>query len=309
MMRLTLSAGVVAMLIFGCSSTSSNGSAPASSIDAGTPEADAAVAEAGARATLGGACASDADCADGLECLKSASAIERWPGRGLCTLKCDASNVEAPAGESTCTSHTPGSHCLKVGSSQGYCVEGCELSPTPLTSLSTGQLPRKCHGRNEMACKLTPSGGLGCYPSCNSDAACSAGEKCEVSGFCTRGSAPGWDQIGQTAAPGPGGCSFVTGSAPDELCTARCTVGVVPSCSWSGPGAKAQAACLKIYSGAGQGDSGLCVGLCDCESDCTAPYKCAPLSATLAAETGRAGVCTMTPVSNISCGDAGSDGG
>ncbi len=281
--------------------------APPSDEDAGAVVLDASngvdASDAGGT-TLGGVCTTDADCAAGLECLREATQPSQWPAHGICTLKCDATDVRAPAGESTCAAHTPGSHCARVGSSQGYCLEGCTFGPKNHASLVSGPIATKCHGRADMGCGRLLNETYGCFPVCNADAACEGAGKCTVSGFCTKGDVAGWDAIGEVGTT----CKLSTGGT-DGFCTASCVIGVAPSCGWTGIGTKAQAACLLAESGAGIGDRGLCARVCDCETDCDAPYKCSPLSPRFASESGRRGLCTKTPTSNLTCGDAGVDGG
>lgn len=284
------------------SSTSPSTTTP----DAGDVETSTEIDSSIERTTLGGPCKMNGDCNDGLECLHGDGKLDQWPAHGICSLKCDATDSANPAGESTCEAHTPGSHCARVGSSQGYCVEGCKIGGAAIGSLAIGPSPTKCHGRADLACKSLLGGTYGCYPTCNSDDACEGNGKCSVFGFCTSGNAKGWDQIGETDEFCEG--NFSTGGS-DPFCTAVCTVGVVPSCGWTGPGTKANAACVRGPSGIGPGDSATCARLCDCESDCDAPYKCSPLTATFAQETGRKGVCALSPSTNITCGDGGADGG
>jgi hypothetical protein len=163
----------------------------------------------------------------------------------------------------------------------------------------------KCHGRNEMGCHTAANGGV-CFPSCNDDSAC-PGAYCQpANGVCTKvASGSAWSEIGQ---PEAAGCHSGVVSGPGGFCTASCTLGVVPTCKWPGPGTKANAACLRGPASPGQGDLGECVQLCDCDNDCHAALTCTALGGSFPMSTGRMGACGTTGT-GIACGDAAADSG
>jgi hypothetical protein len=250
--------------------------------------------------TLGATCTQDADCVAGLTCWRDEGDGAQFPAHGLCTVTCTDD-------ETKCDKIVPGASCQFSGSTVKRCFEPCTFGSPEFTSAFSGMPASKCHGRNDMAC-VDPGDGAEpfCGFRCNDDSACGGTAKCSsFSGLCRTGAVEGWQDIGKDAQLG---CSskLVTNTTP-KACTALCTVGVVPACTWTGPGTVAKAACLLGHAGAAQGDSGMCVLLCDCDADCPV-LKCSPLSADLAAVTGHKGMCS-SGATGISCADAGSDAG
>ncbi len=244
---------------------------------------------------LGRACATDAECGDGLYCITAAdpSLAGESPPKGLCTVACKA--------DDTCLQYAGSAYCVPFGSA-AYCLQGCTTGPT---------LEAKCQEREEAICSLiglipntTPctatdecatdelcnDGTCGtmvtaCLPQCGSDADCGSGRYCDFySGLCSTQVLPG-APINSTCNPDATTqeCNGICGPSVDGTtgtCTAFCNVGSVYGCGWDGTGV-ADAACLYptlIAPDPGAGDVGLCGALCDCNDDCSAAGEgCAPL--------------------------------
>jgi hypothetical protein len=292
---LPLVAILVALLYVACSSSSSPS---VTSSDAGVSDATTAdeTAAAGGPKSLGAACGGDTECATGLACVRNDGNTDPWPAKGLCTAPC--------SDDATCAAFDPNALCAgRIGSAR-YCLEGCTPGTPKYSSISSGMPVGKCHARNEMSCGKVTNGAV-CFPECNDDAACGGGSCQASNGLCSKSPDDvSWSQIGQ---PETGGCASGIISGPSGFCTAICTIGVVPSCKWTGPGARANAACLRGPTVTGQGDLGECVELCDCDDDCHAPFKCTAFTGTLPMDTGRKGTCGTG--GGLACGsDAGADG-
>jgi hypothetical protein len=113
---------------------------------------------------LGAKCKADADCGGGLSCLTGKSTAEvlgGGPAGGLCTADCTAN-------EDACKSLASGALCVDVAIHPGaahkaYCVEACEAGP-PIEEGFFGKFdPKKCHGRQDVACEELVAG-LACMP-------------------------------------------------------------------------------------------------------------------------------------------------
>ncbi len=243
----------------------------------------------GGTVKLGRACATDAECGDGLTCLlaNSGKLDGGGPAKGLCTASC--------AQDSDCSTFDPKGACIEYTAGSGYCFEGCDFGNPGSTFL-----PSKCHGRQEMACApLTSDGqtltGQACLPQCNADTDCGSGLFCDVgSGLCVSTQATGLS-LGAQCQQQDGGASqckgnctgIVTASGQQPFtytCTEGCTLGAVPQCGWAGQGTKAPGFCLftsTLMSDAGIGDRGSCAQLCSCNSDCLNPdFVCRPFAGT-----------------------------
>jgi hypothetical protein len=263
--------------------------------DGAGPSADAA-----GNASLGATCTHDDECTGGLVCWM-AGVEARFPAHGLCSKKC-TSNPD-------CDAVKPGAVCFKLGASPSagnWCGEPCTLGPGQLTSLRAGANASKCHGRADMACQSY--GGTACGPACNDDSQCGPDAVCNgATGLCAKGENTPWTDVG-ASQPDGGGCPFGTrplATLAGTLCTATCTLGVVPSCRWGGAAdAGAPSACVFRPTNQGAGDLGFCGKLCDCASDCPSSLPCTELPASWQAETGRHGVCGGTG-GEIVCDDAG----
>lgn len=283
------------MVGLGCS-TPTPTTADASSNDAATKDATDAPVTSGA--DIGSRCTSASDCAPGLICKYKGAPNEAFPAKGLCTKPC--------AADDECTAIQAGTVCSPAAlGSQKYCLEACSVGPPgAFESLLAGP-GGKCHGRPEMACQ----GGSvsACLPTCNDDSQCD-GALCDPGRGVCNASGAGWDDIG---SPGTCGTNFGTGTnstaGPASICTAQCTLGVVPSCRWDGKPGKPAAACIFRQTTRGYGDRGLCGKLCDCDGDCPSPLHCLPMpKAAFVTETGRQGACG-TGVGIACASDAGTD--
>jgi hypothetical protein len=133
-----------------------------------------------------------------------------------------------------------------------------------------------------MAC----AGGEFCFPSCNDDSACTAGTYCQTYiGLC--GHAAHSDLEGQIGSFENCDTAFFVSYDDPNVASTTCTGGVAPSCGWDGVSSPR----LTYCSATGSGDLGVCVRLCDCDSDCEVPHACVKGSASHKALTGRSGTC------------------
>jgi len=278
---------------------------------------------------LGRACAVDAECGQGLQCIRPNSGAfdGEGPAKGYCTTSC--------IDDSTCAQIKPGANCHELAFGKGFCFEGCQFGPNSLTAFD----PKKCHGRQEVAC--TPvydaSGALmqgECAPRCNAHTDCGFGLKCSPrTGFCTTVLPTGKDLGESCTVAGDSGVEtckgncveFESGATTFGACAQGCTMGAQPSCGWGGPGTgPAPATCLFTESvivdkgGPGLGDYGLCGLLCDCNSQCkTSGFVChaweGPNAIDLKYYFGRSGYCSpsVEPDGGIDPGisTCGGDGG
>jgi len=312
MIRPFLSVLTVALIFAACGDDSddskNSGTGGTSATDAGPeagPDADSDVApDTQAGGTVGATCSSDADCAQGLSCWRDDGNETRFPSHGMCTVSCAADAT-------ICTKLSPAAVCMQLVSGDPdakRCVEQCSLHSPSFTSLSAGMPTGKCHGRNDMACTPSNTGG-GCVPACNDDSACTTG-KCSVkTGFCQSGQVEPWtDKMGQAVSSNFDCPAGVVVSGGVTVCVPSCTLGVVPSCNWKGTNADATAACVFGQSPFGQGDQGGCLALCNCDGDCSPPLKCNTLPAFASQATGSKGYCWMGQ-SGLPCADAGDDAG
>ena len=254
---------------------------------------------AGATVLLGSACDFDYECGSGLGCMRADSGIidGASPPKGLCTVGCST--------DASCQTHAPGAKCVMLTSTAAYCLEGCAFGPEENRSLD----PNKCHGRSELAC-----GPIGaCLPRCNSDSDCQAGWFCHPrDGLCRQEPASGL-AVGDVGSLADGGdpCrgTCTTTSAGDagsiSLCAEGCTLGAQFSCGFLDTSNPAPAFCLfgaPGVTGAGPGDLGECVKLCDCDTECPSPQGCVAFaSSKLEQETKRAGHCGLSATTIGAC--------
>jgi hypothetical protein len=275
---------------------------------------------------LGRACATDAECGDGLTCLlaNSGALDGGGPAKGLCTATCTQ--------DSDCAPFDAKGACLEFTAGSGYCFEGCDFGNPGNTFL-----PSKCHGRQEMACApLSSDGqtltGQACLPQCNADSDCGTGLFCDVSsGLCVASQGTGLS-LGAQCQQQDGGASqckgnctgIVTSGSTTPLtytCTESCTLGAVPQCGWSGQsGDTAPGFCLftsTIIPDPGVGDRGSCAQLCSCNSDCLNPdFICRAFTdSATASALNQKGYCSLkqnedggTSVGIPTCGGGGTGG-
>ena len=252
---------------------------------------------------LGRACASDAECGDGLFCATADSGElmdGAGPARGLCTAECTNDGT-------VCWQFDPDAICYVVPPEtqpiRAFCFESCSFGPQGLMAFD----PNKCHGRQEVACSpLAISGRPTCLPQCNSDQDCPSGRFCNpTTGLCHDVAVTG-DPVGSKCDPGADTCRgecisfpFMNGGST-QMCFERCVTGALPACGWNGPGTgPADAFCVYAYTevlnggGPGLGDIGSCGQLCNCNSDCRNPdVQCEPINnAQFSQSVGKLGIC------------------
>jgi hypothetical protein len=235
---------------------------------------------------LGSACEKDAECGGtGLTCLRADTGLTTGggPAKGYCTTTCDQ-----------CAQHG-GTTCLQYADGSSFCVQGCTPQPPGGTAFD----PNKCHGRPEVACvPLSGPTDAVCAPRCNSDSDCSPLYCHPKDGMC-RSTPPTGDPLGHecTVTTGQDSC---LGICYQGSCTEGCTLGVENTCGWAGPdgGLPAPGICgyvEEFMNFAGDfGDIGLCIPLCNCDSDClTTGSVCEPFALQeLMTKYGKSGYCS-----------------
>lgn len=242
---------------------------------------------------LGKACTEDTECG-ALQCLSGIA------DGGLCTTECTT--------DDDCEKHGPRAACL--GS---ICLEGC----------ATGGFGLKCHGHDDLACRVYDlvdgdpctssgqcaadevcfegacvSGRTACLPSCDTDSDCGSGYCSLDLGACTSQQPEGLP-VGSPCDPdlAEDPCEgFCFGAdAENAFCSGLCRFsGDSPGCGFDENEKLPLAACLWVHAlqrDPGEGDSGLCGQLCDCSADCSnTNLKCVSLGVPLF---GRGGLCAL----------------
>lgn len=267
---------------------------------AATPDAGGPTAPSGG--TLGAECATNADCIAELSCV-TGTATEKLV-KGVCSIECTEN--------SDCTKYGGGA-CWRIGDVGKFCAEKCTTGAPEMTTLVGTLDTNKCHGRRDMGCAVGVAADGGpppvfCLPVCNDHSECESGMKCHLGrGVCTTEAVAPYSEIGNPESSCPDG--FRASINGVQFCSAKCTLGVVPSCGWAGPGTKADAVCSITWAGAaGYGDDAKCSRMCDCDSDCPAPLRCHTSNPIHVSEHGRAGVCLPGNGGLVpACADAGVD--
>jgi hypothetical protein len=248
-------------------------------------------------ATLGAPCASNEDCASGLECWTAPPAGTRGsgPANGVCTLACTV--------DAECKSREATALCVN-----GRCMEGCAID---VPARSPGN-PLKCHERADMACSVRA-----CFdePACNHSVAacvplCSTDQSCGTELFCDRATGLCSGAPPEGAAPGSAcdlaspdnGCFGVCDLDPQVRaiegrlagrCVEPCVIGVPAACG------SADRACIGSFyvtrEGHAPGDRGVCIDLCNCSSDCADGFVCTRVG--LGDVTDALGICQRGPLS------------
>lgn len=288
--------------------------------DAGDPIFETAVRAVGAP------CDTDADCPVGpngenpLICITSTSATEFGTGSpqgGYCTAVCsdeaNSADCQAIDGLTICG-------LLDDATGLGYCIGLCQ----------PGQGAVKCLTDRAQACfafPMEPTLGA-CFPVCQSDAACGAGQFCDFGatglGLCVATQPPGagigeaCDGTAQGADCLSGTCVTlidpVSGAPAGSFCSANCTFGLLEGCGFGeteAVGARDAVCLAPQFEGGDGGDLGFCFELCDEDADCAQAatgWSCATFPADIQEAVGRTGECVPPGVPGSDAGvlvDAG----
>jgi hypothetical protein len=272
---------------------------------------------------MGAPCTSDAECPQGpngeslLTCILQTSSVEfgtGGPQGGYCTAPCtQTEDCQALDGLSGCL--------LGEGGTDGFCMGLCEPGPDLANRPAV-----KCNDADEaraQACVQVNDNGIGaCFPVCQSDAACGAGQFCDFGatglGLCVTTQPVGGD-IGapctrETADTDcrSGTCVALinpeTGEDIGAFCSANCTFGLLEGCGFGATEAAGarDAVCIQSQlENGGVGDIGFCFELCNADTDCAqagAGWVCSELNANIQTIVGRLGECVPPAL-------AGGDGG
>jgi hypothetical protein len=217
-----------------------------------------------ATSSLAMPCAAQADCGDGLKCIKATDSVMYMggPAHGYCTKDCTMPADCAPLG----------GDCIQFindttdGGGTGVCVLGCTYGSTDRAS--------KCHARADVACVGDVGQSSVCIPMCSQDVDCPSGRKCDPqAGVCVDLAPPG-DPLG-TYCSGDAGTSNCAGGclgyASATFCTMRCVLGELNACNHAmgAFGTGAHGICNLGDPNAGPGDMGYCVQECETAQDCS----------------------------------------
>jgi hypothetical protein len=282
---------------------------------------------------IGAPCEVDADCPtapDGTQpliCIPSTSTdvfgTTGGPQGGYCSIPCDGA---VAGGSNDCRALDALSFCFPgANHCVGVCLAG---SDTPICS--EGARAQACY---DLGIETNPGIGA-CLPVCHNDAACGEGLYCDFGfdgglGLCTPVATPpiGTGGVGAPCTRANQDADCLSGiclefNDPDSgvteaFCSATCTLGILPGCGFGNDAAEGtrEAACLlPQLSNGGAGDAGLCLELCDVDTDCEQPgFVCVQddLSPATQAQLGRLGECVPPLLLGGGVGgiDAGVDGG
>lgn len=224
-------------------------------------------------------CETDDDCESDLICIsaESGSLVSGGPANGLCTATCDSDN---PCGAgAACITFGETAYCMPmcvptdgVVDCAGRMDAVCDLLPMNLTCTSNGDCPAGAGCLEGIGCVLPV-----CLPRCGADSDCPEGRFCEPRyGECVdeEPEGSGLDELCDPDAD-PDECqAFCAAGETESRCAETCSLGAYPACGSSSE-ENGTAACLAPFlSGAGTGDLGFCVGLCDCATDCAEDMVC-----------------------------------
>jgi hypothetical protein len=228
------------------------------------------------RGSVAAACASDADCAAGLECVTAADRTGPFsagdqpggPQNGYCSRSC--------GGDADCRAADPLAICLGPGAGRDHCFQACDvLSQT---------FPAQCNGRDDLTCVPLLVGDATrsyCAPACHDDAGCAPGFCNLATGLC-QDTQPAGKPIGAGCTVNEecaAGVCFALRGDP-AVCTGLCTFGSVAGCGFTEDATERDAACLDTGLD-GNAGPGLCSELCDSDEDCelqSAGWTCTPWS-------------------------------
>jgi len=253
--------------------------------------------------SVAAACASDADCAEGLTCTTSADiggpfsngARPGGPQNGYCSRSCNT--------DAECQAADPGAICLGPGNGLNHCFASCDAT--------VASFPAQCNGRDDLTCipLSLDSPRAYCAPACQDDAGC-APRFCNLStGLCQDEQRTG-KPIGAGCSSGDecaAGVCFALRGQP-SVCTGLCTFESPAGCGFAADATERDAACVDTAFDDGTGP-GLCTELCNSDSDCeqqAAGWTCTPWSIDVllvyAQAFERIGFCELAP-------DVGGTGG
>jgi hypothetical protein len=263
---------------------------------------------------IGARCATNTDCREELVCAPSTQdlggSLGGVPG-GFCTLACDPAQQNAD-----CSALSVVATCLTFNNGtpddatddQSFCLETCLLGTAPVVE-------NKCHQRAELACWPVDISFGFCAPSCGSDADC--GDRfCDLATGTCLAQAPVGDPIGNTCTleddQCAGFCLQFTEDTNGSSCSGTCTFGTRGCGDDPTSEEPANFVCMPDINSVGQGDLGVCVQACDCNTQCGNPGNvCLPMPDPVFVEFyGRAGYCAppfppATPAADAGATDAG----
>jgi hypothetical protein len=288
----------------------SGGGSSGGAAGGGSNPLDESVFPAEVRA-IGTPCTADADCPVGpagetpLTCITSSQTTgfeSGSPQGGYCSFVCQAT--------AQCAAIDPLSACGLIDSvtGDGVCISLCQPG--------AGQV--KCDPDRAQACiSITQDDSVGgCFPMCQSDAACGAGKFCDlgrgVFGVCTTTAPVGGDVGAPCTADTEGTdcksgiCLTLTDDADAPIgsfCSAGCTFGLRAGCGFDDSNATPRDAfCLQPQDGTNGdlGDLGICFEMCDTDADCAQQgWQCVALTPEGQTFVGRVGECLPPGLADV----------
>jgi hypothetical protein len=214
--------------------------------------------------SFGTPCNADGDCAAGLLCLTADHDI--WLGGGIAHGYC---SFDCTNDFRICSAFGADTECLTTfAMNEAYCFKTC--------TFGNASSDAKCRGRTDEACTELGSSLAACLPTCGADADCPVGRYCDfVSGVCLSAQPQG-DGIGTTCDPfGPKTCASGCASIDNfrGVCSGYCVLGADETCGSLGnrDGGAGSTRCVAFSTRMSQGDDGICVQSCRCDSDCIHP--------------------------------------
>lgn len=252
-------------------SSSSSGATSTSSSSSSTTSSSSSSSSGAPKDTLGDMCSSDAECGTDMICITSDANNPQFgggPTNGYCSKEC-AKDSDCPGATSTCFNFDM--------TAPGYCVRGCDAGKPPLMSIVDPLDPKKCWGRDDVACldndPMDSVPGM-CVPQCGMDSQCDGNRKCDPGlGVCVdmpKGGLPTGAAC-MADADCEGFCLNISGgpNAPSfKMCSQGCVIGgdYKEDC-----GGTAEGLCAFAPDGVGLGDFAFCASACKQHDDCIFP--------------------------------------